>query len=372
MNVATLPNTRSVQATKGAITAMPDMQTHVRLANVSKQLGSLRAVDDVSLDIAKGSMVTLLGPSGCGKSTTLRLLAGFYQPTSGEIYLGDERITHLPPNKRRMTMMFQEYALFPHLKVSENVAYGLKMRKTPSDQARARVAEMLDLIGLSSSAEKYPSQLSGGQQQRVALARALAVDPEVLLLDEPLSNLDAKLRVRLREEIVRLQKVLGKTMVFVTHDQEEALSISDQIAVMKEGRIAQIGTPTEIYFHPTSRYVAEFVGLANFVEAEAVGPGRVRIGETMVEAPGIRGEGKLTLVVRPEAIKFVTTPVETAAAGISGRILRRAFLGNMARYWIETPMGEWIVDEPTPDSRTRPDEVRLTFIADRLHALSST
>jgi ABC-type Fe3+/spermidine/putrescine transport system ATPase subunit len=366
MNVA-----QASQTAESTIFAMPDSQpqTHVRLVNISKQLGPLRAVDDVSLDIPKGSMVTLLGPSGCGKSTTLRLLAGFYQPTSGEIYLGDERITHLPPNKRRMTMMFQEYALFPHLKVGENVGYGLRMRKTPADRAKARVMEMLDLIGLASSAEKYPHQLSGGQQQRVALARALAVDPEVLLLDEPLSNLDAKLRVRLREEIVRLQKVLGKTMVFVTHDQEEALSISDQIAVMKEGRIAQIGSPTDIYFHPNSRYVAEFVGLANFVEADAIEAGRVRIGDTVFDVPAVRGPGKVTLVIRPEAIKFVSTPIESTSAGIPGRILRRAFLGNMARYWIETPVGEWIVDEPTPDSRMRPDEVRLSFIADRLHAL---
>ncbi len=180
-----------------------------------------------------------------------------------------------------MTMMFQEYALFPHLRVGENVSYGLKMRKTPSDIAKAKVQEMLELIGMSGAIEKYPHQLSGGQQQRVALARALAVDPEVLLLDEPLSNLDAKLRVRLREEIVRLHKVLGKTMVFVTHDQEEALSISDRIAEMKEGRIAQIGSPTDIYFHPNSKYVAEFVGLANFVEADVVAPGKARIGDTV-------------------------------------------------------------------------------------------
>jgi ABC-type Fe3+/spermidine/putrescine transport system ATPase subunit len=177
---------------------------HVRLVGISKQLGQLRAVDNVSLDIAKGSMVTLLGPSGCGKSTTLRLLAGFYRPSAGEIFLGDERITELPPNRRHMTMMFQEYALFPHLSVAGNVGYGLRMRKEPDHRIKSRVGEMLELVGLRASATKYPHQLSGGQQQRVALARALAVDPEVLLLDEPLSNLDAKLRVRLREEIVRL------------------------------------------------------------------------------------------------------------------------------------------------------------------------
>jgi ABC-type Fe3+/spermidine/putrescine transport system ATPase subunit len=363
-----LANSSSVEST---MPVMPDRDspTHVRLIDVTKTLGSLRAVDNVSLNIPKGSMVTLLGPSGCGKSTTLRLLAGFYQPTSGEIYLGDERITNLPPNRRRMTMMFQEYALFPHLKVGENVAYGLRMRKTSADVTKAKVVEMLDLIGLSSSIDKYPHQLSGGQQQRVALARALAVDPEVLLLDEPLSNLDAKLRVRLREEIVRLQKVLGKTMVFVTHDQEEALSISDRIAVMKEGRIAQIGSPTDIYFHPNSRYVAEFVGLANFVEADVVEPGRARIGEAVFDIPGARDPGKATLVVRPEAIRFAS-PQTAQSAAISGRILRRSFLGNMARYLVDTPLGEWTVDEPTPDSQMRPDEVRLAFISDRVHVLS--
>jgi ABC-type Fe3+/spermidine/putrescine transport system ATPase subunit len=355
---------------ESVIPVMPnhDSSTHVRLVDVCKDLGSFRAVDNVSLEIQKGSMVTLLGPSGCGKSTTLRLLAGFYQPTSGEIFLGDERITHLPPNRRRVTMMFQEYALFPHLRVGENVSYGLKMRKTPSDVAKAKVQEMLELIGMSAAIEKYPHQLSGGQQQRVALARALAVDPEVLLLDEPLSNLDAKLRVRLREEIVRLHKVLGKTMVFVTHDQEEALSISDRIAVMKEGRIAQIGSPTDIYFHPNSKYVAEFVGLANFVEADVVAPGKARIGDTVFDLPMVRDPGKATIVVRPEAIKFVPSQAQ-AAASIPGRIQRRSFLGNMARYVIETPLGEWTVDEPTPDSGMHADDVRLTFIADRLHVL---
>ena len=354
---------------EATIYAMPrtDSQVHVRLVDVTKDLGSFRAVDSVSLEIPKGSMVTLLGPSGCGKSTTLRLLAGFYRPTSGEIYLGDERITELPPNRRRMTMMFQEYALFPHLSVSENVAYGLKMQKMPSAQIKARVLEMLDLIGLAGSVDKHPHQLSGGQQQRVALARALAVDPEVLLLDEPLSNLDAKLRVRLREEIVRLQRVLGKTMVFVTHDQEEALSISDQVAVMKEGRIAQIGSPTDIYFHPNSRYVAEFVGLANFVTAEVSEPGRVRIGEVTLDVSGANRKGSATLMVRPESIKFANAAV--SGTTIPGKILRRSFLGNMARYWVQTPLGEWVVDEPTPDERARPEEVQLTFIANRLHVL---
>ena len=345
-----------------------DANPHVRMIDVTKTLGTFRAVDNVTLEVAKGSMLTLLGPSGCGKSTTLRLLAGFYRPTSGEIYLGSERITTLPPNKRRMTMMFQEYALFPHLTVGENVGYGLKMRKQSSTQIKAKVTEMLDLIGLSSSVDKHPHQLSGGQQQRVALARALAVDPEVLLLDEPLSNLDAKLRVRLREEIVRLQKVLGKTMVFVTHDQDEALSISDKIAVMREGRIVQMGTPTDIYFHPNSRYVAEFIGLANMVEGKVTEPGRVDIGAMSFQLPSASTPGNATIVVRPEAMKFLPASAGETES-VPGRVVGHAFLGNIARYWVETPFGEWTVDEPTPDARLRHDEVRLGFVADRLHVL---
>ncbi len=362
---------------KAPATIMPDPRAaaakandpHVRLVDVSKTLGNNLVVDNVSLSIDKGSLVTLLGPSGCGKSTTLRLLAGFYTPTAGEIYLGQERITRLPPNRREMTMMFQEYALFPHLTVGDNVGYGLKMRGRDRATSRTRIVEMLDLIGLTSSIDKYPHQLSGGQQQRVALARALAVDPQVLLLDEPLSNLDAKLRVRLREEIVRLQKVLGKTMIFVTHDQEEALSISDRIAVMKDGRIEQLGTPTDIYFHPTSRYVAEFVGLANFVAAEGLGDGRVRIGDVTFGLPAASPARPVTLVVRPESIRFLSGSAATEGPAFPGRIERRSFLGNMARYWVRTAFGEWIVDEPLPSGEGHPEEVTLAFALDRIHVL---
>jgi len=341
-------------------------QAHVRMTNVVKDLGCFRAVDNVSLDIPRGGMLTLLGPSGCGKSTTLRLLAGFYHPTEGEIFLGDEEITSLPPNRRRMTMVFQEYALFPHLTVAANVAYGLKMQKQPRNRIAARVAEMLELVGLAGADGKYPHQLSGGQQQRVALARALAINPEVLLLDEPLSNLDAKLRVKLREEIVRLQKVLGKTMVFVTHDQEEALSISDQIAVMNKGRIEQLGSPTDIYNRPTTRYVAEFIGQANFIDVDVAGDGTVGIGGLSLPVKsGITGA--VTAVIRPETVKIVSGPVPVGSPTIAGRVSRRAFHGNMMRYWIDTDFGEWTVDEAAPDPRTQSDDVKLLLSADRLH-----
>ncbi|TPF74409.1 ABC transporter ATP-binding protein [Brucella gallinifaecis] len=347
---------------------MAAMQPHVRMTGIIKDLDAFRAVDNISLDIPRGSMLTLLGPSGCGKSTTLRLLAGFYQPTQGDIFLGDECITALPPNRRRMTMVFQEYALFPHLSVARNVAYGLVMRKTPKEHIRKRVGEMLELVGLEGAAEKYPHQLSGGQQQRVALARALAVDPEVLLLDEPLSNLDAKLRIKLREEIVRLQKVLGKTMVFVTHDQEEALSISDRIAVMNKGRIEQLGSPTEIYYHPATRYVAEFIGLANFIDASVRTDGMVEIAGAVI--PGLKPlDGPATAVIRPESVKILSGAAPAGAPTIAGRVTRRAFLGGTLRYTVETDFGEWTVDEAAPEPRPQSDEVRLVLPVERLHLI---
>src|SRR3990172_1637916 len=245
---------------------MPD-QPHVRLIEVTKRLGTHLAVDGVSLDVAEGTFMTLLGPSGCGKTTTLRMIAGFYSPDRGEIRIRDRVINDIPPHRRNTAMVFQEYALFPHMTVAENVGYGLRMRRVPRPEARRRVALVIELVGLSGQERKFPHQLSGGQQQRVALARALIVEPEVLLLDEPLSNLDAKLRVRVRTEIRELQQRLGKTTLYVTHDQEEALAISDQIAVMHNGRILQVGTPAEIYFHPANRFVSHFFVLANFIEA---------------------------------------------------------------------------------------------------------
>ncbi|MCO5090742.1 ABC transporter ATP-binding protein [Bosea sp. (in: a-proteobacteria)] len=347
----------------------PEAPPHVRLVELSKKLGTLLAVDRVSLDIPRGQVTTLLGPSGCGKSTTLRILAGLYQLDSGDVILDGESIAHLPPNKRRMTMVFQEYALFPHLTVADNVGYGLRRRGMPAAQAKARIGEMLDLVGLSVAAGKHPHQLSGGQQQRVALARALAVDPEVLLLDEPLSNLDAKLRIRLREEIVRLQKVLGKTMVFVTHDQEEAMSISHQIAVMNGGRISQVGSPEEIYARPNSRYVAEFVGLANFIDARVVAPGRIEVGDISIPVPTQEISGRATLMVRPEAISIVDHAAPGDGPVLRGRLLQRTFLGSLARYNVETVHGVLIVDDDAFKARDLEGEVTLALSPDRLHLL---
>ena len=228
------------------------------------------AVNDVTLDIAPGEFVTLLGPSGCGKTTTLRMIAGFESPDIGEIYLGDEKINEKTPDKRDTAMMFQNYALFPHMNVYDNVAYGLKLRGFKKEEIREKVFAILDLVELTGMENRMTNQLSGGQQQRVALARALVVQPSVLLFDEPLSNLDANLRVQMRTEIRRIQQEVGSTAVYVTHDQSEAMSISDKIVVMNKGVIAQMGTPTEIYYHPASEFVASFIGEANYLRGKVV------------------------------------------------------------------------------------------------------
>ncbi|HEX9898097.1 MAG TPA: ABC transporter ATP-binding protein, partial [Candidatus Methylomirabilis sp.] len=239
----------------------------VVLERVSKRFGQTVAVDGVSLTIEPGELVTLLGPSGCGKTTTLRIVAGLETATSGRVFIGDAEVTHLPPNARDVTMVFQSYALFPHLTVFENVAYGLRVLKRPEAELRKAVLGVLELVGMPGLDARNPSALSGGQQQRVAVARALVMQPKVLLFDEPLSNLDAKLRKRMREEIRLLQQRLGITAIYVTHDQAEALAISDRIVVMDRGRVSQIGTPLELYKAPANRFVAEFIGEANFLPA---------------------------------------------------------------------------------------------------------
>ena len=269
------------------------------------------AVKDCNLEIRPGEFVTLLGPSGCGKTTTLRMVAGFESPDEGEIYLGGEPINALTPNKRDTAMVFQSYALFPHYNVFDNVAYGLKLRKVPSDQIKRRVTDILKLVELSGMEQRMTNQLSGGQQQRVALARALVVEPGVLLFDEPLSNLDAKLRVQMRTEIRRIQQALGITAIYVTHDQSEAMSISDRIIVMKGGVIAQMGSPHEIYYKPVSEFVADFIGECNFLHGEAAGSDdgsvTVRVNGHPVQVASDKrpaaGED-CEIVLRPEAIRI--------------------------------------------------------------------
>ncbi len=346
-------------------------EPHVRLVSVSKRLGTHQAVDDVSLEVPEGAFMTLLGPSGCGKTTTLRMIAGFYAPDAGEIRIRDRLVNEVPPHRRNTAMVFQEYALFPHMTVTENVGYGLRMRRVPRAEARRRIKEALELVGLSGQERKFPHQLSGGQQQRVALARALIVEPEVLLLDEPLSNLDAKLRVRVRTEIRQLQERLGKTTLYVTHDQEEALAISDQIAVMHAGRLLQVGSPSEIYLRPATRFVADFVGLANFIEGEVLDPHHVRVNAAVVAVDRpIAQHGRVTLLVRPEMIRLVPPGSARVENLLRGRVATMAFLGSLARYWVEADGTEWVVDVPAPGHEVLRGEVALLLPRDRLHVLN--
>jgi len=293
------------------------------------------AVHDVDLSIAPGSFVTLLGPSGCGKTTTLRMIAGFESPDEGDILLGGEPINALTPNKRDTAMVFQSYALFPHYNVFDNVAYGLRLRKVPKDEIQRRVTEILALVELSGMEARMTNQLSGGQQQRVALARALVVEPGVLLFDEPLSNLDAKLRVQMRTEIRRIQQQLGITAIYVTHDQSEAMSISDNIILMKSGVIAQMGSPLEIYYHPNSEFVADFIGECNFLKGKIVaakaGEAEVSVGGVNVPVatdkavkPGDDGE----IVLRPEAIAIADTGL------LPCRVELSCFMGSYQNYHV--------------------------------------
>lgn len=280
---------------------------YLELKNVSKEFGAVAAVQDFNLDINKGTLVSFLGPSGCGKTTTLRMIAGFEQPDGGTITLNGEDITRIPPNKRGIGMVFQSYALFPNMTVADNVAFGLKMNKTKEEEREQRVKESLEMVRLSHIAKRYPHQLSGGQQQRVALARALAVRPRVLLLDEPLSALDAEVRVALRAEIRRIQTQLAITTVYVTHDQEEALSISDQVVVMNAGHIEQIGSPEVIYRQPATRFVASFIGTANQFHGVFDGKDTVK-GEKVSlyvgAQPKFEKGAEVVVLVRPESIQL--------------------------------------------------------------------
>ncbi|MEZ5797790.1 MAG: ABC transporter ATP-binding protein [Paracoccaceae bacterium] len=310
------------------------------LANLTKRFGSNTVVDDFNLDIRQGEFLSFLGPSGCGKTTVLRMVAGFDTPTSGSIRIDGQDITHLPPNKRRIGMVFQAYALFPNMTVAENVSYGLRIAGHDKATIRARVAEMLELIKLDHLGGRYPYQLSGGQQQRVALARALAPRPRLLLLDEPLSALDAKVRVALRDDIRTIQRELGITAIFVTHDQEEALSISDRVAVMHQGRADQIGTPVEVYNRPATHFVARFVGHLNTFEARVDAGDAVTFAGRRFAAPdrmrddlATAKDAVVTVALRPEALSLRRRNDRDAA--ISGRVLQVDFMGSVLRARID-------------------------------------
>jgi iron(III) transport system ATP-binding protein len=314
----------------------------VKLKEISKRFGSLKAIDQVSLSIEGGEFFTLLGPSGCGKTTLLRVIAGFAMPDAGDVYFGDQKINHIPPHKRETGMVFQNYALFPQLSVFDNVAYGLRARRMAKEEIRTRVAEMLKSVQLESLARRYPNQLSGGQQQRVALARALIIRPRVLLMDEPLSNLDAKLRVSMRQEIRRIQKELGITTVYVTHDQEEAMSISDRIAIFNAGQTQQIGTPSEIYFQPKNRFVAEFTGTSNLMEVNVVSyDSEKSLLQADFEGNRIwvrslrKVSGKtLTILLRPEWIKIAKVEAEDKTNLFCGKVVSSTFVGSLVKYQV--------------------------------------
>ena len=306
----------------------------LELDGVRKMFGDTIAVEGFDLAAERGEFVSFLGPSGCGKTTTLRMIAGFELPTSGSITIDGTDVTDRPPNRRNVGMVFQSYALFPNMTVADNIGFGMKVRGGRSkDQIRSRVDELLELIHLPGRGDRFPWQLSGGQQQRVALARALAIEPQVLLLDEPLSALDAKIRVALRQQIRSIQRQLGITTVYVTHDQEEALSLSDRVVVMSEGRVEQIGAPADIYNFPATRFVASFVGTLNLLDARVIDPtaGRVSVsGQEVRAARAVEGSAgsAVTLAIRPEGIEFGT---DGGSNQLSGTVEDVSFLGSIVR-----------------------------------------
>ncbi len=312
----------------------------VTLRNLVKAYGELKAVDDVSLEIREGELVALLGPSGCGKTTTLRAVAGFVQPTSGSVHFGDRDVTGVPVHKRNVGMVFQGYALFPHLNVEKNVEFGLKVRGWDKGKVQARVREMLEWVQLAALSERRPRELSGGQQQRVALARAMAIKPDVLLLDEPFSALDAKLRLQMRTEIRQLQREAGITSVFVTHDQDEAMAIADRIGVMNQGRLEQLGSAEDLYQRPGSRFVAGFIGKCNFIEGQVVHPGRFasRSG-TELRFQGAHAGGSAALCFRPEHAA-VGPGALPHANSIDATVKAVTYLGPSTEYELVTGSGE--------------------------------
>ncbi|MGB3814635.1 MAG: ABC transporter ATP-binding protein [Shinella sp.] len=318
--------------------------------NVRKAFGAFTAIQDLSLTIEPGTLATLLGPSGCGKTTTLRMLAGLEHPTAGRILIGGKDVTMLPANERDVSMVFQSYALFPHMNARDNVAYGLESSGLSRKEAREKAEEGLALVGLAGMGLRLPAELSGGQQQRVAVARALVLEPQVLLLDEPLSNLDARLRRRVRTEIRELQQRLGFTAVYVTHDQDEALAVSDRIIVMKDGEIAQSGAPRDLYESPASSFIADFMGEANVIACEVLGidggEAQIRIGGVEHRVPaGSARPGAASLAVRPGAV----TLAPGGGAGLAGRILHSAYLGDHVEYEVETDVGTFFIVDHAVD-----------------------
>jgi len=319
----------------------------VEFARVSKRFGRVTAVAGISVPVERGEFLALLGPSGCGKTTTLRLIAGLLQPDEGQIFIRGRPVAGVPPNKRDVGIVFQNYSLFPHMTVAGNVAFGLQMRRVTGHEVRRRVGEALDLVRLGGMEERYPHQLSGGQQQRVALARALVVRPAVLLLDEPLAALDKRLRMNMQVELKTLQRQVGITTVFVTHDQEEALTLSDRIAVMNAGRIDQVGTPEEIYERPATPFVLEFIGRANVFAGEIDtqnGRSVLRAGALTLDVPPAAARpGPALLAIRPERVRLVPAPPEDTENVVSAEVTNIVYLGSHANYYARLSSGDELV-----------------------------
>ena len=358
---------------------MEKVKKGVRLEHISKIYQDPKtgkdfyAVKDNSLVIEPGEFVTLLGPSGCGKTTMLRMIAGFESPDEGEIYLGDEAINALTPNKRDTAMVFQSYALLPHYNVFDNVAYGLKLRHVPKEEIRERVMKILDLVELTGMEGRMTNQLSGGQQQRVALARALVIEPSVLLFDEPLSNLDAKLRVTMRTEIRRIQQEVGITAIYVTHDQSEAMALSDRIIIMRSGVVEQIGSPQEIYYHPVNEFVADFIGEANFLKGrlEALSDNRAQLNVSgdichAAPVPGMEVGKDYTIVLRPEAASLAEE------GGLPCEVVLSCFMGSYQNYHVK--VGDTLVKLTDPNPKNKRiykvgERCRLVFDPESVHVL---
>jgi putative spermidine/putrescine transport system ATP-binding protein len=345
----------------GVSSAATRSGVEVRLEGLSRHYGDIKALDGLDLTLHPGELVVLLGPSGCGKTTTLRLLAGLEDADAGRVMVGGQDVTDRPASKRDMGMVFQAYSLFPHMTVKDNVAFGLKLRHKPKAERDKRAMEMLGLVGLTGQAGRYAHQLSGGQQQRVALARALAIQPQVLLLDEPLSALDAKVRAQLRDEIRRIQLEVGTTTLFVTHDQEEALAIADRVGVMRDGRIEQLGPPTDIYSRPATPFVAEFVGLSNRLAGEVTGSGTVVVrGCTLPLVDTAVPAGPVVALVRPEAVTVAAHgPGESGP--LSGTVIATTFLGATSRITVDLGDTTIMAQLPTAEAAEHAADQRVTL-----------
>jgi iron(III) transport system ATP-binding protein len=362
-----------------------DLDPTVSLENITKIFGSKReekvvAVDDFSININQGEMVTLLGPSGCGKTTTLRMIAGFETPTKGKIYFEGKNVSNVPPNKRDTAMVFQSYGLFPHLTVKDNISYGLRFKDMNKSDVKKKTEEIMELVGLPGFGDRNPGELSGGQQQRVALARSLIIEPKVLLFDEPLSNLDAKLRENMRNEIRKLQKKLSITSIYVTHDQIEAMSLSDRIVVMNKGRIEQIGDPEEIYYRPCNAFVADFIGKVNFIPGEIIEINEDKM-DIQIEGSVIKDidindyikdqtEGEITIVLRPESIKLC----EADQGRLEAEVIRKEYLGSYIEYVLELEdENEITVNQFNPLNKREfevGEDVTIDFEEEDLHLIN--